>query len=360
MRKVGVVVVAIAVQLLMSCGSDPKGLDDNFDRTKILVNLTDQIILPAWEDFESATAVLKSRYATFQANLDEESLSELQTSWFTARIAWKNCEPFKFGPLESSGLENEVDLWPANATGIESAIDAYDGSDSYLIKIGSDRKGFAGLEYLLFSSDVVTTLELFKKENRMIYLGLLVDALSDIAVQMHTTWRDDYAAGFKEDIGNDAGASTTLLANELIYHIEVTKNYRVETPLGIRSGSSVPLPETLESYYAHQSKALIAQSLEITHQVFAGGDGSGFDDYLDELNIQDEENKLLSQVIFEQIALCETDLEEIDGSLADALEYDIAAVEKLYVDLKELTLLIKTDMMSQLGLLVVFSDNDGD
>ena len=47
----------------------------------------------------------------------------------------------------------------------------------------------------------------------------------------------------------------------------------------------------------------------------------------------------------EQIQLCQSDLAAINGTLAEALESDKTAVEKLYVDLKELTLLIKTDIL---------------
>lgn len=360
MRNLGIIGAGIMLAVLVSCGSEPNGMEDNFDRSKILNNVTDNIILPAWRDLVDHTADLQSKFQAFEASANETTLKALKASWLQARLSWKACEPFKFGPLESRGLENAVDLWPVSTSGIETAISNYNGSDSYLTQIGSDRKGFGSIEYLLLATSDAETLTALADANRKAYLGLLIDELAEIAATIQSDWTGGYADEFRTDLGNDAGASTTLMANELIYHVEVTKNYRLETPLGIRSGSATPLPETLESYYAHESKALIGASLDITLSIFTGDQGSGFDDYLDELNIDDGEGKALSEVIVEQIQLCQSDLAAINGTLAEALESDKTAVEKLYVDLKELTLLIKTDMMSQLGLLVVFSDNDGD
>ncbi|RJE70386.1 imelysin family protein [Reichenbachiella sp. MSK19-1] len=358
MRSVSVIASVVTLFVLLGCSAENDGVEDNFDRGLILNNLTDNIILPAWNDFASSTSDCQAKFATFQSNLDNQSLAELRTAWLTARLSWKNCEPFKFGPLESSGVENAVDLWPINVDGIETTSE--DASSTNVNIIPSDRKGFAAIEYLLFNLSDEETLLAFQDTNRLTFLGLLIDNLNAIAVQMKNTWSDSYAAAFKADLGNGAGASTTLLANELIYHVEVIKNYRLATPLGIRSGSETPLPKTLESYYAHESKALIAQSLVITKRVFTGGDGSGFDDYLNELKIEDSDGQALSAVIVNLIDKCQADLTAISGTMQEAITSDKAAVELLYNDLQELTLLIKTDMMSQLGLLVVFSDNDGD
>ena len=62
----------------------------------------------------------------------------------------------------------------------------------------------------------------------------------------------------------------------------------------------------------------------------------------------------------DQIDLCRADVNAMTGTLKETLETNKDQVTKLYVDVQELVLLIKTEMTSQSGLLIVFSDNDGD
>lgn len=350
----------VILLLLVACKPEENSKIVNFDRGPLLAQAADELIIPSLESFVEATVFLEESADQFVESPSSESLASLKSSWLSARIAWKACEPFKFGPVDSYGFENAFDLWPANTSGIETAVSKYDGSDNYLVQIGSDKRGLSAIEYLLYAEDEASTLAAFEDTNRQSYLQLLAADLTENGTSILDSWTDGYADTFKAATGNDAAASATLLVNELLYQIEVSKNYRIATPLGTRTGSSDPLLDQLESPYAEVSKELLIASLEAAQNVFTGGSGQGFDDYLDAVGILNEDNKLLSEEILEQFELCFTDINAIEGSLKEALETDKELVSTVYVDLTNLTLLMKVDMMSQTGLLVLYSDNDGD
>lgn len=360
MRNLLLLAITFGVLAVAGCKAEDDDHSKDFDRGPILIQAADSIILPVFKGFQAKVNTLAEKVETFATTPDAASLAAVKSAWVAARVEWKLCEPFKFGPIENLGLENAVDIWPANVTGIESAIKNYDGTETYMNQVGSDKKGFSAIEYLLYNQAESETLTAFENVNRLAFLKLAVGDIQSVITQVLGQWDTTYAESFKSNTGNDAGASSTLLANELIYHIEVIKNYRVSLPLGTRTGSSTPLLDQVESPYAEISKELIMSSLVAAETVFTGGNGAGFDDYLDALGVTREDGTLLHEAILSQFELCKSDVNVMSGTLQETLVNDKAQVTKLYEDLVQLILLMKTEMMSQSGLLVVFSDNDGD
>ena len=50
----------------------------------------------------------------------------------------------------------------------------------------------------------------------------------------------------------------------------------------------------------------------------------------------------------------------INGSLESAAQNNVNTVKELHLELKKLTVLTKVDLSSSLGVVITFSDNDGD
>ncbi len=345
--------------LPFSCSEDTPEVNDEFDREGILDNVATNIIVPAYQDFSEKTEFLQQKTETFLAQPTAQTLEEVRNAWIAAKLSWKSGEAFNFGPVEQLALETAIDLWPTNASGIEEAIQNYNGAATYMEAIGSDRKGLAAVEYLLFHADQTQIVGEFAAENRKAYLNLLVQTLADHASKLLGEWENGYESTFISNTGNNANASTTLLSNEMIFLLETVKNYKVATPLGLRTLSD-PLPEQVESLYADLSLDLIRENLKIMESIFTGKAGQGFDDYLDALDIDDGQGNALSAKILQKFTKSHQSLDAIDGPLQVAVLEQKEAVEQLFIDLQELTVLLKNDMMSRLGLLVIFSDNDGD
>ncbi len=340
---------------LNSCSDDSESV--NFDRGPLLENLVDNIILPAYIDWDSRNQSLLQSVDTFINNRSVSSLTDTKVKWQEARIAWKKAEPYNFGPIDSRFLNKAIDIFPVSEVGIDNAVADFNGNDNYLDFVGSDKKGLGSMEYLLFSRAEDETLTFFENSNQQEFLRLLATEQklnSDIILN---DWQSGYAEQFKNNTGNDAGASITLYTNSMIELIEIIKNFKIATPLGLRTNSN-PIPDLVESPHAKISTKLIIENLHAIEDIFLGKQGVGLDDYLDALGINDD-NGLLSVAILSKIDECQTIANDI-GELQSAINSGSPVLDDFLVAIQELTTLMKSDMMSQLGLIITFSSNDGD
>lgn len=348
-----ITLAAVATILITGCSQN------NFDRGRILENVTNNLILPTYENFDQTTNALHTVSQTFTENPTDESLSDLKSAWKTSIKTWKRAEVFNFGPVESLVLVTAIDRWPTSERGIEQAIEDYDGSDDYLIRIGSNRKGLPAIEYLLFHDEGSVILEQFSDENRKVYLNLLTEALTQHSSEILDEWNSGYKQEFISKTGNQADSGITLLANELGYLLQKVRMEKLEIPLGAQT-QGTPRLQMLESVHADFTKELIRENLVSAQQTFNGADSTGFDDYIEALGIEDENGELLSEAINSEYENSFRILDSIDGSLENAIINQRETVQELIYSIQRLYVHTDIGMISQLGILTVFSDNDGD
>lgn len=330
----------------------------NFDRKPLLENLAENLVVPGYRLWDEENQLLVSTSEDFTSEVTTESLQALKSQWLSSRLAWKTVEPYNFGPINDLFFYNLVDVFPVSTFRIDESIQDFNGSESYVASLGNTQKGYGAIEYLLFSQSESETIALFQDENHQKYLVQLAEELKLISSMVLTEWEEGFATEFVENTGNDVGASITQYTNALIEHVEIIKNFKVETPLGLRSNEA-PLPHLVESPFAEQSALLIATNMDAVERTFLGDAGQGLDDYLNELDASDSEGSNLSDEILEKIEECRDLATGIDNLSESVAVSDQDALD-LLTALQELTTLIKADMMSQLGLIITFSSNDGD
>ena len=80
MFKKSIFYINLLFLLSISC-TDPsesnENIVDNFDRQSMLENITDNIILPAFDDFSEKIEVLELSVITFSNDLDSASLEQV-------------------------------------------------------------------------------------------------------------------------------------------------------------------------------------------------------------------------------------------------------------------------------------------
>ena len=343
--------------MVTSCDSD-SGTNKSFDRSVILIQAADSIILPTYEHLVEQIDQLTKATEAFIQVPNATQLANLKTRHFEARMAWKTAEAFNFGPIDDMALASQMDFWPIHVKGVEEDILAYDAEVIGEKILPSNRKGFAVIEYLLFHLSEDEILNQFEQDGRRGMLNYYVNDLLKNAQAMQQEWIEgDYYSTFVTSTGQDVTAGSTLLANELIMLAERTQMIRIGRPLGLTSFTDSD-PTLVESFYAQKSLELISANLEIIQLVFNGAEGQGFDYYLDALDLENEIK--LSEQINDQIASCISSLKGIQGALQVAILSHPDQVEDLYNELGALIVLLKSDMMSQLGLTVIYGDSDGD
>ncbi len=354
--------------LLTSCTEETGEAGEEFNRSQLLENIGSNIIVPAFATFSQSTMTLLEQAKLFAEAPSENRLTALQDDWKTATQRWEQIAMYDLGPMETQDAMTSISNFPTNTIAIEEAIGGgSEISEAYIASLGSSSKGLPAIEYLLFDKENgnEAVLNTFASDKRISFIVALCENLNTIAISLNAGWQPEsgnYLATFTSMDGKDAGSSVVLLANQLIILTESVKNKKVGIPLGKKSLGQM-LPKDVEAWRSGISLALIAENITAIDNVFRGKsgtvDGIGFDNYLDQVNAQ-YEGAPLSQAIAAQLTNISTAQQAISLPLQDALTAETAQVEKLYDELQRLVVLLKTDMMSSLGLLVTFSDSDGD
>jgi predicted lipoprotein len=102
--------ILIALFIFFSCSNTTEldeGLVDNFDRQQILENVTDNIILPAFEDFTQKIVELEESVTLFTNSKNPVNLEEVQARWFEAYKIWQHIEMFNISKAEEVYLSKK-------------------------------------------------------------------------------------------------------------------------------------------------------------------------------------------------------------------------------------------------------------
>ncbi len=350
---------------MASCKEDEKNNSpqDNFNRKALFTNIGENIVLPTFLHFVDVADSLQQASSKFQATRDAASLQTLQTAWLNAKKASKQIELLKFGPLNDTKMYSLIDKWASNTGFIEDFISGTDPiTESFINGKGATSKGLPAIEYLLFEENINSTVTTLSNDSRrMDYLMACCKNLYQESLEIASLWSplgDNYVAQYAEKTQSGLDGSLSQTVNQMSSHLEFMMVTKIGKPLG-KDLTSGPNKIYLEAYRSQTSKELLIENLSIFKTLFTGGGEQGFDDYLNHLNAKSN-GQLLSKAILDQTAKVETQLNTMNGSLAEALTSSPEKVEELYDGLKKLLVLVKVDMTSALSVTLTFSDNDGD
>ncbi len=364
----GVIVFAIS-----SCKKDKDEEvlpEDSFDKSEMLANIGDNLILPAYAKLKLSMDSLQLSNNLFTANPTLLTLTELQAKFTQAYINYQWCSTYEFGPAESEVVRANFNTFPCDTIQINSNISSgiYDLASAANI----DAKGLPAIDFLLYRSnqDNNYILSLFttsiSASNAKNYLTALVNELKIKTDAVNTAWSStggNYINTFKSSTGSDVGGSIGMLVNQLNYDFELLKNAKIGIPLGKKT-LGVALPEKVEAYYSTQSIALVLEHIKSIENIYLGrdiqnSDGLGLDDYLDHVGAQYGSGSL-NNAIKNKLTTAKTKLIAIPGTLSQAVIANTTIVDNAYAELQQLVILLKVDMPSSLGVLITYVDSDGD
>ncbi|PQJ23392.1 imelysin family protein [Tenacibaculum sp. SG-28] len=359
----------LITSLSVACSSsseDPDTPDDNYDRSKILTNVADNIIIPAFANFDEKLKTLQEKTTTFTASADENSLEEVRTSWLEALKAWQDVAVFNIGKAEEIGFVNFINIYPTSSDEIESNIESgnYDFSNSNY----HDSQGFQALDYLFFGlgeTDTAIVAKFTTDVNAAGYRKYANDILSkmtEITTAIVNDWQGGYRDEFVSNSGNTATSSLNKFVNDFIFYYE--KLLRANK-FGIPAGnfSNTPLPEKVEGYYNQEvSKELAMRALTSIKRLFNGesygvlrNPGPGFKEYLEALD-----NATLAANINNQFNTAQTQINTLDNNFYNQINTDNSAMLSAYDELQKAVVMLKVDMLQAFNVRVDYVDADGD
>lgn len=370
MKRILLLVGFIAAFYACSSNSDGGSSSDTFDRTALLTNWADNIIIPAYENYQSKVQVLNTNAATFSVTPTEANLQTLRASWLEAYKAYQYISLYNTGKAEEISLKESANTYPTNAAGIEANVT----SGSYNLSLFGqfDKQGFPALDYLingLGANDALITgfyVTNAKATNYKKYLTDLTTVLKTNADAMVTDWNASFRDTFVNSNGKSVSSSTNKTVNVFVKTLERDiRSAKVGIPIGKMSNGTT-FPEKVEGYYkGDASKALFVASITAAQDFFNGKHfgnattGPGLKSYLDFLN-SDRDGQKLSDIINAQYATILSIATPLNDNFSQQIFIDNAKMNTLYDALQQNQVYNKLDMMQALDITIDYVDGDGD
>ncbi len=370
----------LVLTIIWACSSDDSGLidtppeggnpdkpdvDTGFDRSALLVNWADNIIVPSYEAFSAEVEGLNTAFNTFKADANEPNLIALRSSWLTAYRAWQKVSMFEIGPAETVGLRLNINIYPTDS----EKISGYLASGSYDLTLASNRdaKGFPALDYLINGlgeedAAIVSKFTGTEREALIAYTGDVLKDITTLSDRVLSEWKQGYRDTFVKEDGSSATASVDRFTNDFVFYYEkYLRAGKMGIPLGVFSG--VQSPNTVESYYSTvTANVLFLDGLDAVQDFFNGKHfgsdtkGEGMASYLESLDRKD-----LGDDINAQFDVARTAVSGLEPFRTE-LETSTPAVNMFsaYDEVQKAVSLLKVDMFSAMSISVDFVDADGD
>jgi predicted lipoprotein len=357
----------VSIVTLYACSSSeeiaPEQVD-SFDRSAMMENIADNIIIPAYEDFSGKMSAFKIAGQTFTTTPNQTNLEALRASWLAAYKTWQSIEMFDIGKAEELQFKFYMNVYPVTVNDIEDNI----AQGSYDLKSvnNQDAQGFPALDYLLHGLadtdaailDKYTTAE--NKNNYKNYISAILDQMNTLTASVESDFKAQRNI-FIVSTQNTTTSSVNKLINDYIFYYE--KGLRANK-FGIPSGifSSTPLPEKVEGRYKNNvSKELALDALTAVQNLFEGRHynssetGLSFKAYLIKLNRTDIATSTSSQ-----FNTATAQVETLENSFATQIDTDNTGMTRSYDELQKAVVLLKVDMLQAFNVRVDYVDADGD
>ena len=344
---------------------DQSGNDNSFDRVKMMTFITEEIILPSYDNLNSSLTELKESYELFKINITEHNLEELRNKWLNSYKLWQHVEMYNIGKSMEDYLIFRSNIYPVDTVRVNQNIDngEYDleNPNNYAAQ------GFPTMDYLLYGieNEPVKVIDHYKENDKvMSYLGTLIEDLAANVKTVNDDW-NQVKNEFVNSVDNTASSNLNMMVNDFIYYYE--KGFRANKfgiPAGVFSGGA--LPDRVEGFYSKNfSKVFALEAMTSIKKFFNGEsykdddlEGLGLKSYLDFVEKGKEE--FLSDKINAQLIDAEKSINELDNNLSGQIESDLIKVLKTYDEIQTAVVLLKVDMLQALNIAVDYADADGD
>jgi predicted lipoprotein len=350
--------LAAGALLLSACTSDSGGSSKGtttqavakVDTKEVLQGLADDVIVPSYEDLSSSLAVLRTTTDALCASPGEASLAAAQKAWVGAELAYQRTRPVAVGPASDDRLMSDIGF-AARATVIDDLLESGDPVDpATLADEGSAARGIYASEIALFGdgSDTLTSED---GARRCQYAASVASLSSDAADAVTEQWTDgDATEHFVAGLDGGPESSVALLVNEVSHRLD-----EIDT-MGLRDMAEAKGVDDLDPdrLGGPADRRLASRKALLDGISAAIGDGRTGISALVGAHDADTRHRLVAADQKAAKAMA-----ALPDSVADAFD-DPDQIDAASKDLAKLKVLLSTEVASQLGVTITFSDSDGD
>ena len=366
--------ISILSIFIISCSSssdDEQSTIPEFDRSAVLKNYADNIIIPRLNNFRSSVDYLRESVDAYVDSPDITTYTELHNSWLEAYINWQYVEMFNIGKAEEIMFFSKTNTYPVNEGRIQENIN----NQKTDLSNPNDWscQGFPGLDYMIHG--------IANTENEIInqyiqnplngkYLKVVLNELNNNTDLVLNDW-NTYRNTFVNSIENTATSAFNMLTNDFVYYFE--KGLRTNK-IGIPSGvfSNNPLSNKVEAYYSSKngiedvSRDLIENALNAVDLVFQGKSsnqspvGPSFKTYLDFIKANNVSADDIGSIVVNKIQTANQKILDLNKNFINQVENDNGKMLAAFDALQTIVVNLKTDMLSLFNVAVDYTDADGD
>ena len=366
--------ISILSIFIISCSSSPddeQSTIPEFDRSAVLKNYADNIIIPRLNNFRSSVDYLKESGDAYVDSPNITTYTELHNSWLEAYINWQYVEMFNIGKAEEIMFFSKTNTYPVNEGRIQENIN----NQKTDLSNPNDWscQGFPGLDYMIHG--------IANTENEIInqyiqnplngkYLKVVLNELNNNTDLVLNDW-NTYRNTFVNSIENTATSAFNMLTNDFVYYFE--KGLRTNK-IGIPSGvfSNNPLSNKVEAYYSSKngiedvSRDLIENALNAVDLVFQGKSsnqspvGPSFKTYLDFIKANNVSADDIGSIVVNKIQTANQKILDLNKNFINQVENDNGKMLAAFDALQTIVVNLKTDMLSLFNVAVDYTDADGD
>src|SRR6187402_1071161 len=216
MKKVFLILGCVAMIWACSSSGDGGSTENNYDRSALLTNWADNIIVPAYDNYKSKVTALATEANSFTAAPTEAGLQTLRNSWLEAYKAYQYISIYNIGKAEGVSLKESSNTYPASASGIEANINS--GTYNLTLFAQFDKQGFPALDYLingLGENDTLITAFYTTNAKATAYRQYLTDVTARLKTNADAV-AADWHAGFRNDFIANNGTSVSSSVNKTV------------------------------------------------------------------------------------------------------------------------------------------------
>ena len=375
MKKINYSILTIfSIFLIIACSSES---DENqnqvadFDRSSILKNYADNIIIPRYNNFKADLDALKTVVDEFASNPNSANFDKVHNQWFNAYKTWQHVEMFNIGKAEQIMYYNRINTYPVDELRINENIN----SKRYDLSNANDwsSQGLSGVDYMLHGIEDNKEKIIQKYVDDVNYgdylknLLIIMTTSTDDIVQDWPTYKDT----FVQSSGNSNSSSLNMITNDFVYYFEKgLRANKIGIPAGVYSGGNT-LPSKIEAYYSSKnsfqdiSKDLAKEALIASENLFLGKSTNGVNGpslktYLDYIYNADVNKENLSPIISSNFQKAKESIDLLDSNLVNQINNDKTKMLNAFDKLQAIVVNMKTNMLSLLSIQVDYIDADGD
>jgi hypothetical protein len=337
---------------------------ETFDRGTILLNYSENIIIPRYNTFKLSMDNLKNSIETFKSSPTSESYDLLQNDWIDAYKKWQYIEMFNISKAEEIMYNLKMNTYPVSKERIDNNID----TEKTDLSNPNDwsAQGFPGLDYMMhgIAENKDAVIELYSTNSKYgNYLSTLGNLMSDITNSVVEDW-SSYKDIFNTSIENTATSAFNMMVNDFVFYFE--KGLRTNK-IGIPAGrfSSLPLPEKIEAYYyskngfGNLSKTLVLEARQAATDFFTGSNSEGvrgpsYSTYLDYLETE------IGPTVETKLEEAKVRLDILQDNFINQIDNNNTLMLLAFDALQTIVVNLKTDMLSNFNIAVDYTDADGD